>query len=135
MTTLYVGQRIKRVRGQANLGLIGTVVELGLFESPRHPVSKACDIRVRYDTEWKNTQGKVFPKERVAYGDQADFEPLVPEGHSKSSWANCAWKPEGYKDGNEDSNKGEEKGANKGQSEGSQEATDSNSADQTSDEH
>jgi hypothetical protein len=86
MPKFKVGQRVKKVRGSHNIGLTGVVIALGDFQEGLYPISENCDIQVQFDTSWVNVANALQPASRAAFALAELFEPIVDDGHLKSSW-------------------------------------------------
>lgn len=94
MHKFHIGQRVKKVRGDRNIGLTGVVVGLD-YVSPGLSYSKlvggvislteACDIQVVIDSSWRNVDGLLFPKHAPAYSRAEYFEPIAPDGAKAST--------------------------------------------------
>lgn len=97
MSKFFVGQRVKKVRGRVNVGFTGVVVALGFFpkgpSSPGFHRADDCDIRVRFDTDWRNKEGATLPASHPAFGLASQYEPAY-DGNEVVSWESCLWMPE-----------------------------------------
>ncbi|WP_202844752.1 hypothetical protein [Luteimonas saliphila] len=76
MTTFYVGQRVKKVRGEANIGLTGVVVSAWV----EHPIDPLATLRVKLDQAGLGTHGDYAAGE-VAATHPDDWEPILDQKH------------------------------------------------------
>lgn len=100
MSRFFVGQRVRKARGNQNIGMTGIVEAVGYFPAgfttdSGSVLSKAADIAVRYPTKWENTNGYTLPAARPAYSLAELFEPLTDPGRELVAWSECLWQPEG----------------------------------------
>lgn len=107
MARFFVGQRVKKVRGDTNVGLTGRVIGTRFIPAGTTGVypggflwraAEASDLQVEYDTASRNADGQVFPAGVMACGQSVNFEPIQPEGMKPVSWHECLWKPEHIKE-------------------------------------
>lgn len=91
MSRFFVGQRVKKVRGEYNVGHEGVVLEIGVFDKDRsgRPFLERCTICVQYSKNWINVHGYVRSAAHAAYGKQEHFEPIVPDGMQPVEWEQC----------------------------------------------
>jgi len=97
MANFYVGQRVKKVRGVANVGLTGTIIGLGTYthgaNGERFPT--AADLLLKADREWTNVDGISLPPSTAGHWLRDFWEPIIPEGYAITDWSACLWQPEG----------------------------------------
>ena len=94
MSKFRVGQRVRKARGERNLGhegvVVGTTVALmgTRISSVRGSavVNRDSDIQVRYSSEWVSLTGDVWPATQVAYGQADDYDPILPSGHRSGDY-------------------------------------------------
>ena len=91
MSTFKIGQRVKKVRGEYNIGLTGVIVAIGsyapgLHEDGRQSTRDWTDIRVKSDRDWLNKDGKVRPQSVIAFSQSCDWEPIVDDGRKVMDW-------------------------------------------------
>lgn len=94
MSAFYIGQKIKKVRGPANLGLTAVVVEFG-----SHPFSPGTDMRVRADRQVEavnifDRSTRIAPAGSEGWTRSALWEPIIPDGLESLEEINALWTPE-----------------------------------------
>jgi hypothetical protein len=101
MSKFFVGQRVKKVRGNHDIGQVATVVGLVCLpagatvplQGGQARLALPCDMQVLPDTSWTAVAGSVFPASQMAYTESWMFEP-AHDGNETVSWSECLWQPE-----------------------------------------
>lgn len=75
MSAFFVGQRVKKVRGNVGVGITGRVVSLDASEYNN------ADLIVRIDAAVVNLSGDVFAPGECCGVKRAQWEPILPSGH------------------------------------------------------
>jgi hypothetical protein len=96
MSRFYVGQRVKKVRGDRNIGLTGVVVGNAFFAGGHHAhhpsypfgfeLISPSDLQVLFDGNWEGVVGGYFSAGDVAFCDAHNFEPIQPSGAQPSEF-------------------------------------------------
>lgn len=105
MPKFYMGQKIKKVRGNTNLGATGRVVGFKYYPQgaivdddwslrPWKALSP-LDLQIQMDASWVNTLHQPQPRARIAYSESELWEPIVPDGEKKIEWKDCLFSPNG----------------------------------------
>lgn len=99
MSKFFIGQRVKKARGEFNIGREAIVVALGCFthDSDGIKLNAVADMAVRGSTPWQNTAGRSLAANETTYTLQAYYEPVVPDGMQPAEWKDCFWQPEHLK--------------------------------------
>lgn len=84
MAALNVGQRVKKVRGEHNLGNTGVVSSVPL--APAN-ADIGCDITVKMDNAGISCEGVRFPAGEVCACFSDQWEPILPEGHKAGDFS------------------------------------------------
>lgn len=71
MARFFVGQRVRKVRGENGIGCTGVIRSIG-------PGPLDTDMTVSYDTESDAASGEILPAWTVFYSYQELFEPILP---------------------------------------------------------
>lgn len=89
MSKFYVGQRVKKVRGN-DPGMTGVVAEIDNTDS------RSLGVRADHDGAGYDSLDchELYRAGEVVFGYPADFEPLQPERNQTIAWSECVWKPE-----------------------------------------
>lgn len=93
MSTFRPGQRIKKVRGSANIGMTALFVDYRPYPNCDPRFDWDCRIELEHDAI--STEGKVAPRGCVGNAISSDWEPIIPEGMQPTTWDKCLWQPEG----------------------------------------
>ena len=95
MSKFRIGQRVRKARGEGNIGhegvVFGTAVVLsGTRICGVHGnalVTRDSDIQVRYSNDWVSLTGHTWPAAQVAYGRADDYDPILPSGHRSGDYS------------------------------------------------
>lgn len=89
MARFHVGQRIKKVRGDTNVGTVATVVSTNITGYGD------SSLEVKRETPWVNGCGYTWGATETAYTNPANWEPLT-DSNDLVSWESMRdlWVPE-----------------------------------------
>lgn len=78
MSRFFVGQRIKKVRGQASIGTTGVVFD---FSPKPKSAAGGMDFRVVIENPTVSLDGRHVPAGARCAAKASQWEPILPEGH------------------------------------------------------
>lgn len=89
MSRFYIGQQIKKTRGENNLGATATVSGFD------HDYADSLVMQVVAHEPWTSRDGVVHAAGTEGWTDPANWEPLVPPGLESLQEINALYEPQG----------------------------------------
>lgn len=87
MAFFRVGMRVKKVRGEKNIGIVGIVIGTNRITKGDHnpfagrPANLSegfvSDLQVQVETHWMNHNGDLCPPEKPAFTKAENWEPII----------------------------------------------------------
>jgi hypothetical protein len=85
--TYKIGTRVRKVRGNANIGRNGLVVTVPWYYQIF--IGDGYDMAVLNDCSWENESGFVSPAGTISIDKSTLWEPIIPSGHRAGEQGTC----------------------------------------------